>query len=60
MIASVINWSLRRLVEVLVLRRRSDDEKAVDVLVLRHELMGFVGRSPGRVACSLTESCSAL
>jgi hypothetical protein len=60
MIASVIYWTLRRLVELLVLRRRSDDGREVEILVLRHELMVSVGRSPDRVARSPTESCSAL
>ena len=38
MIASVVYWMLRRVLELLVLRRRSDDGKAVEILVLRHEL----------------------
>ena len=38
MIASVMYWTLRRLVELLLLRRRSDDGKEAEILVLRHKL----------------------
>jgi hypothetical protein len=36
--ASVVYWMFRRLVELLALGGRSDDGKAVEILVLRHEL----------------------
>jgi hypothetical protein len=50
MIASVIYWALRRLVELLVLRCRSDDGKEVEILVLRHELM-VLRRQVARPRC---------
>jgi putative transposase len=31
-------WSLRRLLELLVLRRRSEREKEIEILLLRHQL----------------------
>jgi putative transposase len=31
-------WSLRRLLELVVLRRRSDREKEIEILLLRHQL----------------------
>ncbi len=31
-------WSLRRLLELMVLRRRSEREKEIEILVLRHQL----------------------
>jgi hypothetical protein len=33
---SFLYWSLRRLLELLVLRRRSEREKEVEILFLRH------------------------
>jgi hypothetical protein len=54
MIASVIYWTLRRLVELLVLRRRSDDGKEVEILVLRHELM-VLRRQVARPRCTLAD-----
>jgi putative transposase len=54
MIASVIYWTLRRLVELLVLRRPSDDGKAVEILVLRHELM-VLRRQVARPRCTLAD-----
>lgn len=59
MIASVIYWALRRLVELLVLRRRSDDGKEAEILVLRHELAVLRRQVARRVARSPTGSCSA-
>jgi putative transposase len=35
---SLFYWSLRRLLELLVLRRRSEREKEIEILVLRHQL----------------------
>jgi putative transposase len=31
-------WSLRRLLELVVLRRRSEREKEIEILLLRHQL----------------------
>jgi putative transposase len=36
---SLLYWSLRRFLELLVLRRRSEREKEIEVLLLRHQLM---------------------
>jgi putative transposase len=54
MIASVIYWTLRRLVELLVLRRRSDDGKEAEILVLRHEL-AVLRRQVSRPRCTLAD-----
>ena len=35
---SLCYWSLRRLLELLVLRRRSEREKEIEILLLRHQL----------------------
>jgi len=35
---SFLYWSLRRLLELAVLRFRSEREKEVEILVLRHQL----------------------
>jgi hypothetical protein len=36
---SLLYWSLRRFLELLVLRRRSEGEKEIEILLLRHQLM---------------------
>jgi hypothetical protein len=33
-----VYWSLRRLLELMVLRRRSEREKEIEILLLRHQL----------------------
>src|SRR5206468_5595815 len=38
MVLSFVYWSLRRLLELMVLRRRSEREKEIEILVLRHQL----------------------
>jgi hypothetical protein len=38
MIMSFLYWALRRLVELIVLRLRSEDAKEVEIVVLRHQL----------------------
>jgi hypothetical protein len=35
---SLVYWALRRLLELLVLRMRSEREKEIEILVLRHQL----------------------
>jgi transposase len=35
---SLLEWSLRRLLELVVLRSRSDREKEIEILLLRHQL----------------------
>jgi len=35
---SLFYWSLRRLLELLVFRRRSEREKEIEILLLRHQL----------------------
>jgi len=37
-ILSFSYWSLRRLLELVVLRRRSEREKEIEILLLRHQL----------------------
>src|SRR6266700_5324781 len=38
MVLSLVYWSLRRLLELMVLRRRSEREKEIEILLLRHQL----------------------
>jgi len=44
---SFLYWSLRRLLELLVLRRRSEREKEIEILLLRHQLR-VLGRQVAR------------
>ena len=37
-VLSFLYWSLRRLLELLVLRSRSEREKEIEILLLRHQL----------------------
>jgi putative transposase len=37
-VLSFVYWSLRRLLELMVLRRRSEREKEIEILLLRHQL----------------------
>ena len=37
-VVSFVYWSLRRLLELVVLRRRSEREKEIEILLLRHQL----------------------
>jgi putative transposase len=38
MLVSFLYWSLRRLLELVVLRCRSEREKEIEILLLRHQL----------------------
>ncbi len=38
MVLSFAYWSLRRLLELVALRRRSEREKEIEILLLRHQL----------------------
>jgi putative transposase len=38
MVLSFVYWSVRRLLELMVLRRRSEREKEIEILLLRHQL----------------------
>ena len=38
MVLSFVYWSLRQLLELVVLRRRSEREKEIEILLLRHQL----------------------
>jgi putative transposase len=38
MVLSFLYWSLRRLLELVVLRFRSERDKEIEILVLRHQL----------------------
>lgn len=42
-VLSFVYWSVRRLLELVVLRRGSEREKEIEILLLRHQLSG---RSP--------------
>jgi putative transposase len=37
-VLSFVYWSLRRLLELVVLRRRSEREKEIEIVLLRHQL----------------------
>jgi hypothetical protein len=37
-VLSFVYWSLRRLLELVVLRFRSEREKEIEILLLRHQL----------------------
>jgi putative transposase len=37
-VVSLVYWSLRRLLELAVLWRRSEREKEIEILLLRHQL----------------------
>jgi putative transposase len=56
-VVSLFYWSLRRLLELLVLRRRSQWEKEIEILLLRHRLQVL----ERQVACpKLTQADRAL
>jgi putative transposase len=38
MVLAFAYWSLRRLLELVALRRRSEREKEIEILLLRHQL----------------------
>ena len=38
MVLSFAYWSLRRLLELVALRRRSERKKEIEILLLRHQL----------------------
>ena len=38
-VVSLVYWSLRRLLELVVLRRRSEREKEIEILLLRQQLL---------------------
>jgi hypothetical protein len=46
MALSFVYWSLRRLLELMVLRRSSEREKEIEILLLRHHVC-WSGRSRG-------------
>ena len=54
---SFLYWSLRRLLELVVLRRRSEREKEIEILLLRHQLK-VLERQVGRP--QLTQADRAL
>jgi putative transposase len=56
-VLSFVYWSLRRLLELVVLRFRSDREKEIEILVLRHQLR-VLERQVGRP--QLTQADRAL
>ena len=43
-VLSFLYWSLRRLLELVVLRCRSEREKEIEILLLRHQLRCWSGR----------------
>ena len=56
-VLSFLYWSLRRLLELVVLRRRSEREKEIEILLLRHQLK-VLERQVGRP--QLTQADRAL
>ena len=38
-VLSFLYWTLRRLLELIVLRFRSEREKEIEILLLRHQLL---------------------
>jgi putative transposase len=56
-VLSFVYWSLRRLLELVVLRRRSEREKEIEILLLRHQLR-VLERQVGRP--QLTQADRAL
>jgi putative transposase len=46
---SFLYWSLRRLLELVVLRFRSEREKEIEILLLRHQLL-VLERQLGRLS----------
>jgi putative transposase len=56
-VLSLVYWSLRRLLELVVLRRRSEREKEIEILLLRHQLR-VLERQVGRP--QLTQADRAL
>jgi putative transposase len=56
-VVSFLYWSLRRLLELLVLQRRSEREKEIEILLLRHQLR-VLERQVGRP--QLTQADRAL
>jgi hypothetical protein len=45
-VVSFLYWSLRRLLELVVLRLRSEREKEIEILLLRHQLRCWSVMSP--------------
>jgi hypothetical protein len=57
-VVSLVYWALRRLLELLVLRMRSERAKEIEILVLRHQLRVWSVRSRVRSFGRLIELCS--
>ena len=57
-VAAFLYWSLRRLLELFVLRFRSERAKEVEILVLRHQLQ-MLERQLARPRLSPAESSAA-
>ncbi len=51
MVLSFLYWVLRRLLELFVLRMRSEREKEIEVLVLRHQLHVLERQVARRATC---------
>jgi hypothetical protein len=43
-VVPLVYWSLRRLLEFVVLRRRSEREKEIEILLLRQQLLVLEGQ----------------
>jgi len=66
LVLSFLYWSLRRLLELLVIRRRSEREKEIEILLLGHQLRvlerqlaRFAADAGGPSAAGCVQPCAA-
>ena len=57
-VLAFVYWSLRRLLELVVLRFRSEREKDIEILMLRHQLQ-VLERQVARPQLTQAGSCAA-
>jgi len=58
MLLSLVYFVLRRLLQALASSGRSDVEREVELLVLRHQVKVLLGALAGRCSADETECCS--